>query len=488
MQVTVASGNENEWCQQEFSFLKLGDPRLERRFVHTAKFLLSKPSASIFEASPSWGDSKAAYRLFDNDRVSSKQILASHQKNTQLRMQGLKKVLVIQDTSFLNYHAHSKTKGLGRIGNFSDDKEAIKGLIMHTGLGISTDGVPLGIVSQSVWARDLKTFKGARSSKEQKDRESRKWLLGLDETLRIIPTGIQSITICDREADYYEFFEHALALNLDFLVRVKFDRVIQNVDKKIHLLWMELESQPSMVSFEVEVPEQTKKNKKIIPKRTARVDVRYTKLAIYPPAKGNIDLMRRRRNKESSPKKLELYVIQVIETDPPNGVEPVEWMLITSIPVLSPEDAIEKIEWYKQRWHIENFHKALKSGCQIEECRLQTADRLKRYITLFSIIAWRLYWMIHLSRREPDINCTEALSESEWRTLYITANLKNKITEFPEQPPTLSQACRWIAKLGGFKGRKRDGDPGIIVFWRGWEKLQAQLQIYDWQLHGATSG
>jgi hypothetical protein len=126
------------------------------------------------------------------------------------------------------------------------------------------------------------------------------------------------------------------------------------------------------------------------------------------------------------------------------------------------------VEWYCQRWQIEVFHKVVKSGCGVEDCRLQTIDRLQNYIALMCVVAWRLHWLTYTSRVHPDLPCTVVLTPVEWQALYVRIH---KTTRLPESPPTVYQAIRWIAQLGGFLGRKRDGEPGIVVLWRGWQRL-----------------
>src|SRR5688572_27628224 len=139
-----------------------------------------------------------------------------------------------------------------------------------------------------------------------------------------------------------------------------------------------------------------------------------------------------------------------------------------NIAVNNFKSAVERIEWYCQRWAIELYHKVLKSGCRVEDCLLETATRLKRYLALMCVVAWRLFWLTHINRQNPDASCRTILAEHEWQALYCRIN---KTTELPKKPPTVGQAVRWIAQLGGFLGRKSDGEPGITVIWRGWQRL-----------------
>ena len=156
------------------------------------------------------------------------------------------------------------------------------------------------------------------------------------------------------------------------------------------------------------------------------------------------------------------------EVQAPAGVESVEWMLLTNVGVRSLEDAIERVSWYRKRMEIEAYHKVLKSGCAVEDCRLGKSERLKPYLTLCSIIAWRLFWMTKINREQPDALCTAVLAEHEWKALYC---IIHRTTKLPEKLPTVKEAIRWIGQLGGFLGRKGDKEPGITVIWRGWQRL-----------------
>jgi len=185
--------------------------------------------------------------------------------------------------------------------------------------------------------------------------------------------------------------------------------------------------------------------------------------------KVNLSKHKNRYDEKHKPlKPLKLYAVWVKEIDPPADVDPLEWMLLTNVPVTTLADAIERIEWYGQRWHIEVYHKVLKSGCTVEDCRLQTADRLQRYLTLFGVVAWRVYWITHLNRHQPEAPCTLVLTTHEWEALYCTIH---HTTKLPKQLPTVRQVVRWIGQLGGFLGRKQDGEPGVTVIWRGWQRL-----------------
>ena len=165
---------------------------------------------------------------------------------------------------------------------------------------------------------------------------------------------------------------------------------------------------------------------------------------------------------------LEMYAVYVLEPNPPDGEEPIEWMLLTDLPVTSYEQAYEKVLWYCLRWRIEMYFKVLKSGFGVEACRLGHAKRLARYLTVMSIVAWRLFWITLIARTDPAASCSTLLADHEWKVLFLKAT-KNKV--LPTKPPPIGDVVIWVAKLGGYLARKSDGPPGTITLWRGWKRL-----------------
>lgn len=225
-----------------------------------------------------------------------------------------------------------------------------------------------------------------------------------------------------------------------------------------------MEEQPLAGNLEVEIPKQNKREP-----RKAHCEVRFVK-TVYTPSY-------RKPGAKSEPlSPVDVYAIWIIEKDPPEGIEALEWMLLTNLRVESLEQALETSFWYKQRWHIENYHKVLKSGCNIEKIRLNHIKKLKPLITLISIVAYRLYWMTWVARVSPTEDCRVVLSESEWKALYC---FRNKTKILPQKPPKVQEAMRWIAMLGGFLGRKGDGQPGTTTTWRGWQKLREMTETWE---------
>lgn len=444
-----------DWCEEELAEVHLGDKRLDVRLVDIAAKLAAQPLAPINQACDDWADTKASYRLFQNEKVTPEKILTPHQQRTRERMASYPLVLAVQDTTYLNYTSHSKTEGLGPIGTEEQD---LLGLVDHTTMALTPEGLPLGVLSQDIWARetDTESLTAAELRKRPiEEKESYKWLEALRETVALTPDGVQVVSVCDREADVYELFAEAQALETGLLVRATQNRTL--VEPEMGKLWNAVETAPVAGHLIVHVPAKGDE-----PERDAIVNVQSCTVTLNPPWRP------KRADRDPLPE-ITLDVVLVQEVDPPTDVTPLEWLLLTNVPVRSFEDAVERVKWYRCRWHIEVYFKVFKSGCKVEDCRLGTADRLIRYLTLSSIIAWRLYWLTHVNRHYPDAPCTTVLAEHEWRALYASINHTPVV---PQQPPTVRQAVHWIAQLGGFLGRKSDGEPGVIVIWRGWQRLQ----------------
>ncbi len=199
--------------------------------------------------------------------------------------------------------------------------------------------------------------------------------------------------------------------------------------------------------------------------RTALLTVQWQAVTLRPP---------KHRTSEGLPE-VALWAVLAVEAEPPDGVEAVEWLLLTTVAVETTADALERLDWYECRWGIEVWHKVLKSGCKIEARQLESAARLQRCLTLYSVIAWRIVYATMLARAVPDAPCTLVLDEDEWQALYCATH---RTATPPSEVPTLQTAVRWIGKLGGFLGRKGDGEPGVTVLWKGFQHLVDLTTMY----------
>lgn len=460
---------QKEWHEEELDGVALGDKRLNWRLQDVAGKLAAKPRAPINQASEDWANSKAAYRLFANKKVTAEKILLPHQNQTQARMERENIVLAVQDTTYLNYTQHSSKKQAGPIGS-----TALQGYVMHKTLALNEKGLPLGLLSQTIWARSEK--EGNLSDWEKQNRpitekESYKWLTAFETCSQFRPSGGVMVSICDREADIYELFVAAQAeleaSVLDggvhyLLVRATQDRSLEN-DPLAKKLCAKVKGQRVAGHLQVHIPARYKE-----PARIAEVAVRYKTVTFKAP-------YRSKKMTTTPLPPVTLTAISVVEETPPADVEPLNWLLLTNYSVTSLTDAVTCIKWYRCRWHIEVYFKVLKSGCTVEDCRLETNDRLFPYLALMSIIAWRLYWLTHINRHHPDEPCTLVLANHEWQALYATIH---RTTSMPQHLPSVGQVIRWIAQLGGFLGRKGDGDPGVTTIWRGWVRLQDKADTW----------
>lgn len=444
-----------EWCRDEFADVDLGDQRLNGRLVEIAASLLAKPESSLTKSAQDSAAVRGAGRFFSNPRFGYEDMLIPHCEKTLERFSHEDVVLLLQDTSHLNFGKHKATQGLGHVGTAHGIDH--QGIMMHSALAVSDKGECFGLLHQKLWVRPEERRKGAKKNSHQfvpfEEKESFKWVDGL-RAVDALMDGLEKkphlIWVADREADVYEHLAEMEQLRHSFVIRINNDRI---VDSDERYLWSTLASYASQGVYEIQMRDEDGAT------HQAKIEVRF----------GPIKLLAQRRQKGAHQGKLpdlELFGILAREIDPPAGYEPIEWGLITSLRVNTLADALKIIGYYEKRWHIECFHKALKSGFKAEDCRLDSADKLMKFITLASILATRLYWASMLRRLDPDRSASDILSDLEWRLLHAKANPKAKS---PARPPTVHEATTWIAQLGGFRGTYKE--PGMIVYWRGWHTL-----------------
>ena len=453
-----------DWICQEFATVDFADARLNKRFLKSAIRFAAKPESSISLACSSRAERKGAYRMFSNPVLDSEEILEPHQMMTGLRLAEHNRVFAIQDTSFLEFSNHESTEGLGSIGN--NGRSESLGLILHSGLAVTEQGYPLGLLSQQCWARPIKSSSSRAAQKKRvkarpiEEKESGKWLSALDDTAAFASKKCQIITLADREGDIFEFIAKANAAKSSFVVRNSFDR---KTSEGRHLSEV-LAATMSSGTHVIDLPGgRGRKAQKVT------LEVRFVAVDIAPVVR-----VSSAKSSEIAYEAVKVFAVEAKQISP--GKEPLHWTLLTSEPVTSFAEAVEKINWYKLRWSIEVFHKILKSGCRIEDCRLQHADKLKRYVCLMSIIAVRIFQITMSARSKPDAPCTSELTETQWRVLYMRVH---KTKKFPTKTPTLKEAVGWIAELGGYQNRRTDPPPGIIVIWRGWQTLEECIAMWE---------
>ena len=324
-------------------------------------------------------------------------------------------------------------------------------------MALTTDGVPLGLVAQIAWARDPETpGKGAkRKQLPIEDKESYRWLQIQEQVVAGVPAGTQTVLMGDRESDIYDLFIAPRDPLQHLLVRGAWDRKL--ADPPEQHLWAAVEAVPMAGTMTITVPRKPGQRE-----REATLELRTTGVQFAPPA----------HRRATTPAAPPITVVLAREIAPPEGIKPIEWLLLTTLTVVTVDDARRIVTWYSYRWRIERLHFTLKSGgSHVEQLQLETRDRLERAITLYSIVAWRLLWMTYQVRVEPKQSPTVAFSRSEIEVLERLVATQNPARS-PAQPLTLQDAVRAMAKLGGFLGRKSDGEPGVKTLWRGYRQLQ----------------
>ena len=445
--------SSNVWIMQDSEYSFFGDKRLDKRMTFILDHMFAKPTASIPQTFGSWAGSKGAYRFLNSEKVTPELIRKAHYLAVHSRLPRNEMILAIQDTTDLDFTAKPKTKGLGPICAKNN-----QGLKVHSLMAVSSTGVPLGILHQEVWARDPKTKgKGENCRKRPLDeKESKKWIIGLEKTEYTIPDTRSVLLIGDRESDMFPFFAAPRCPNTHILVRAAYDRRVTGERRS---LYRTLAATPVCGSYEVTV-----RGENGCPAREATMSVRYAEVTLTPPNhyKG-----------EYAP--VNLTVVEAFEEIPPEGVTALHWVLLTTLALNSFEAACQCLRWYSYRWHIEQYHRTLKSGCGIEELQLKSAEAIESALALYSIVAWRLLWLTYVSREQPEAPCSLILEPHEWRALYCR---EHKVATPPAKPPSTKEAVRWIAKLGGFLGRRGDGSPGVQVLWRGIERLNDLAEMW----------
>lgn len=441
-----------DWAEQEFGGAVLGDRRLQQRLIELARDRGARPQASLPQACGTRARAKAAYRFLQHEGVRMEEILKPHYAATASRAAAQQVVLAVQDTTFLNYSTHPATAGLGQIG--TSQQPGLIGLVLHDTMVFNLDKTPLGLIDVQCWARDREQY-GKSAHRRQlpiEQKESAKWLrsFGAAERLQRQCPHTMVVSVGDCEADIYELFRRAAEspAGPKLLVRASYERVLAHEHKR---LWDHLHQQPLAGQCAVAVPRKDSR-----PARTATLEIRFAAVQLRPP----------RLKPSLGP--VRLWAVEAHESNPPAGVEPIHWTLLTTLEVTNLQQAVEKLNWYALRWQIEVYHRTLKSGCRIEERQLGTAERLENCLAIDLVVAWRITQLARLGREMPDVPCSVFFAQAEWKALV---SFVNQSFLPPSQPPSMNQAMRMVAGLGGFLGRNGDGHPGTKSLWLGLQRL-----------------
>jgi hypothetical protein len=448
--------DDTTWAVHECAEAELGDLRRTTRLIELATVLAQNPRASLPEARGNSAMLKAAYRFFANEAIEPHDIIHSHIEATYGRLDAVPVVLAVQDTTEVNWTSLRATTGLGPLGH-----TACQGLLVHRTLAITPARVPLGLLAQQVWARDANDV-GKRARRKHlpiTQKESPKWLWSLEAVCNARAGCPQTrfVSVGDREADSYDVLAAERPAGVALLMRAAWDRCGSAPQ---HSIWAMVAAQPVVSTLVLAIPRRGMQ-----PAREARLALRAWALTVCPP---------RHRKAEGLPA-VTLWAVQVHESEPPPEVEPIEWLLVTTVAVETIEDAIERVQWSACRWGIEVWHRILQSGCGIEARQRATAERLRRCLALYSVLAWRILYATMLARAVPEAPCSVLLDPEEWQALYCAIH---RVPQPPPEPPSLAQVVQWIAQLGGFVGRRRRDHPGPEVLWRGFQHLSDLTTMY----------
>ncbi len=445
------------WATEMFATCVLGDKRRPKRLIKIAERIAANPSASFPDQMDTWGDLKAVYRLFNAAKVKFSAVAKPHWEHTRAQAKG--RTLIICDTTELDFGCNRQIEGAKPTGNGSG-----RGFLLHNALMVdaATKAV-VGLAGQAVHYRpeDAKSkTKETRAQSWARIRESDLWGQVIDD-VGPPADGVEYVYVCDRGADNFEVFLH--------LQQQKGQWVIRARDLNRHLVTMDDEVMPlSEFSDHMELRGtyelhlRTRPNQ---PARIAKIEVSCGRV-FMPLPKHRSPWLR-----SHSPKPIAMNVVRVREVDAPEGVEPIEWILYTSLPVDTFANVWLVIEYYEARWLVEEFHKALKSGTNVKKRQLKDTLRLEPMVALMSVVAVRLLKLKTLAKTEPDRPARTVVPMLWLQMLKAVRKNLRRVHDL-----TIYEFYREVAKLGGFLGRKSDGEPGWITIWRGWEKLNTLVQ------------
>lgn len=430
-----------EWARQQFERVDLGDKRLNKRAQIIAGNMMMKPEASINMQSENWSESKGAYRFFDSKKVNFQELIRPHTESVKLKANSLELVLAIQDTCYISYGHHPSIIDLGHIG-----AEDTSGVILHNTLAVNPSSQHpkiIGVLDQWIHNR-----------KEEKDEEWKETKLWQEASSRINidTTKTKVVEVMDREGSVFDIMKNCLSLKHEFLIRSKDNKFVRTPFRR---KLMEAGAKTLAAGY-IDIDVQKKEGQK---KRKARLEVKYLPVEIPGPPG---------RKDES----LYCNVVQVVETHPPEGQEPLNWYLLTSVEVTSFEDALKVIEWYKYRWIIEEYHKCIKTGCKVESKQLKSAFRIENFLGIAGIIAVKILQIRDLMRVMPEELASKVVDPLSLKIIQNYHKVKKDLT--------VKEYYILVAKMGGFLNRKSDNDPGWQTLWKG------QLQLF-WMVEGAKT-
>jgi hypothetical protein len=435
---------------KDFPVLDLGDKRRNERFVSIIENIIRHPGSSIPKQSKDWYETKATYQFYKSEKVKPEDL------NAAIGGYGSKQVtesllLVIHDTTTSSFN-DLEVEGLGYIDNALG-----RGFFCHSSIGVTPSGLPVALLNQIIWTRDVSELGKSAQRKEKpfEQKESYKWYRGIASVNELIDKDVVKIHIADREADIYELFFNCPDEKSELLIRARHNRKTAEGSE----LWQHIGQQEVAALEEIIIPDRTGKRKKKV-----WVEIRFKQVEILCPVKKDGTVF----------KSVVLTAIEIRQKGAPK--DGIHWKLLTTLEITNKEEAKQCMRWYTYRWLIERFHYVLKSGCGIESLQLKKAESLMKAVAVHSLAAFKIMQLTYQSRDTPDTSCEVALTRQEWQTLYI---LKHKTNKLPKEPPSLKEATQWIAQMGGYLARNSDGPPGLKTVWLGYEALLQAVVVFE---------
>lgn len=447
--MTINDFDAEQWAEQQWGQAQLGDARRTSRAVRLGRALAAQPAESLPLQTGSWGQLKAAYRLLNEPDVTHQRLGHSHWAATRdgAREPQQGAILFVQDTSELDFTRHRQTQGLGLIGNAKG-----RGFLLHSCLTVLPDNDQVqGLAAQFVWTRQG-VQKGSESRHQRRHRRTEfdVWAETVEAIGEAPPpaSGTLWVSVGDRASDVFSYFRRAVAVGWHCLARVSQNRVMETAQGE----------RARLIEWARRLPRQSRKTITLRgrdgePKREAHLAVGWDQLVLRAPQLGP----------ERKSRPIRAWCIRCWE-EPAEDKQPIEWILLTTLAVRDASSALERVQWYSSRWVIEEYHKCLKSGCQMEARQLESAHGLLALLGFLSLVAVRLLQLRSLARHAPE---TEARGVVAAPIVEVVA-ARLGINE----PMTVRQFWHGVARLGGFIGRKSDGEPGWQTLWRGWQRLQ----------------
>jgi len=428
------------WAEEEVGAAALGDARRSRRLVRLVERLAEQPSASIPAACTGAAETKAAYRLLSHEAVGWRDILAPHLAASLRRMGTEPVVLCLQDTTELDFNGQA-IEGLGPLSY-----EAQRGMYLHATYAVSPVRVPLGVLDAWMWARESRRSNRTRGG----PLESTRWVEGYERVAELaaeIP-ATRLVYVGDRESDILALLVKARDLEhaADYLLRSQHDRTLPEGGK----LWSEVMQRQPLGRLGFELP--AGRGRKA---RAVKQELRAQRIRLPDRQGGHV----------------EVTCLIAAEVDAPAGAKPVVWRLLTNREVPTLEAAVALVEWYRCRWEAELLFLTLKEGCRIEALQLASVERIERALAVYLVVAWRIGLLMRLGRACPDWDAERLLTRQEWQAAWIVARKPP-----PDKTPTLRKALHMIAALGGFLGRKGDGEPGVKSLWIGLQRIASCVE------------